>query len=212
MQGKGGAIALLELEFAVQSPMAFGRADPAALRHDHRHRLFLDHRIHVEFARRRGLGHGGATSPEHGFGAVILAQRNQIAFQPRALARRAFQQFVQIVLFRQQRVLFAAQLHFLKLAQTAQPHVENRFGLAVGQREFGHHDRFWFILGADDLDNPVKIEIGDDVPAHQFQPVGNLVQPVRRAPHQDVDLCDHPFLQQQFQPQHAGRAPRIEHV
>jgi hypothetical protein len=87
-------------------------------------------------SRRRGFGDGGAAAAQRGILAVFLAQRGQIALQPRALARRAFEQLLEIVLLGQQFVALLAQFHFLQLAQAAQPHVEDRFGLPVGQAEF----------------------------------------------------------------------------
>ena len=43
--------------------------------------------------------------------------------------------------------MLAADLHLLELAQGAQAHVENRFGLRVGELEALHQDRLRLILG-----------------------------------------------------------------
>ena len=108
--------------------------------------------------------------------------------------------------------MFAAKLHFLQLAQAAQPHVEDRFGLAVGEAEFGHHHLLWLILRADDLDDAIEVEIGDDIAVEQFDPRCDLVEPVARAPDQHVDLMPQPFDQQGLQAQHARRVGGVEHV
>ena len=212
MEREGGAIAFLELEFLVERFVSARAADPALGREDHRHRCLLDHRIHAEFNRRRGLSNGGAAAAEQGVFGVILAQIAEVSLQPGALARRAFQQLFQLVLLGQQVIPLTPQLHFLKLAQGAQPHVENRFGLAVSQEEFRHHHRLGLILGADDLDHPVKVEVGDDIAVEQFQPVGNLGQAVLAAADQDVDLALDPLLQDQLEAEHPGRAAGIEDV
>ena len=187
-------------------------ADPALCREDHRNRRLLDHRVHAEFNRRRGFGNGGAAAAQQGVFGVVLAQVGEIALEPGALAGRAVEQFLQLVLFGQQVITLAPQFHFLKLAQRAQPHVEDRFGLAVGQLEFDHHHRLRFVLSADDFDDPVEVEVSDDVTAQQLEPTRDLLEPVLGAAQQDVDLGDHPFLQQQLQPHHSRRALCIEHV
>src|SRR3546814_8533007 len=51
------------------------------------------------------------------------------------------EQLLQVAALLLQRVLPAAQLHILELAQTAQPHVEDRLSLAVGEVELGDHHR-----------------------------------------------------------------------
>jgi hypothetical protein len=55
-----------------------------------------------------------------------------------------------------------ADLHLLELAQRAQPHVEDGFGLRVGEREAGHQHRLRLVLLADDADHLVEVEIGDE--------------------------------------------------
>jgi len=169
VEDEGEAVALLVFEFLIQRHVAARRADPAFLAEDHRHRRLFNHRVHAEFDRRLGFGNQRAARAERGILGIFLAQRLEIAFQPGALFRGAFQQRLQFGLLGQQRVLFLAQFHFLQLAQRPQPHIEDRFGLPVGKVEFGHHQRLGLILRADDFDHPVKVEKGDDVTAHQFQ-------------------------------------------
>jgi len=104
------------------------------------------------------------------------------------------------------------QLHFLELAQAAQPHVENRLGLAVGEAEFLHHRRLGLVFGADDCNHPVEIEEGDDVARDDFEPQRNLVEPVPGAPLENVDLARDPVRQQLPQAHHHRGAGRVEHV
>ena len=74
------------------------------------------------------------------------------------------------------------------LRKLPQPHVEDRLGLAVGQREFGDHHRLGLVLGADDLDHPVEVEEGDQVAVEQLEPVVDLADPVLGAADQHLDL------------------------
>ena len=48
---------------------------------------------------------------------------------------------------------FGADFELFQLAQRAQPHVEDRFGLQVGERETLHQGRLGLILLADDADH-----------------------------------------------------------
>ena len=212
MQHIGGRIAFLVLELLVQRQVPLGPPHPALLRQDDGDRFLLDHRIHAEFHRGCGFRDRGPPTAEFGLGPVFLAQRTEIALQPRALARRAAKQLLQLLLLLEQVVLLAAQLHFLQLAQAAQPHVEDRFGLAVSEAELFHHDRLRIVLVADDLDHAVEVEEGGDVPFDQFQPPRDLFQPVPAAALEDVDLAGDPVVEQLLQPHHHRRAIGVEHV
>src|SRR3546814_1052323 len=88
-----------------------------------------------------------AAFAQRSFRAVAVANLREIALQARALAGLAAEQLLQVAALLLQRVLLAAQLHFLELAQTAQPHVEDRLGLAVGEVELGDHHRLGLVLG-----------------------------------------------------------------
>ncbi len=212
MDRESRPVAFLELPFLVQRQVSARRADPAPLGEDHRDRLLLDHGVGIEFHRRRRLRDGGPARAERGVLGIILAQGRKVALQPRTLPRRAGEQLLELVLLGQQIVLFLPELHLLELAQAPQAHVEDCFGLAVGEAEFRHHHRLGLVLGADDLDHPVEIEEGNDITFDQFQPVGDLAQPVLGAPLEDVDLARHPVRQQFLQPHHHRRARGVEHV
>ena len=80
-------IAFLIFEFLIQIDMPLCGPDPALLRKDDGDRLFLDHRIHAEFNRRRGFLDPRAAAAKFGILGIILAQSFEVAFQPRALAR-----------------------------------------------------------------------------------------------------------------------------
>ncbi len=212
VRDEGQPVTFLVFELLIERHMPAGRANPALARQDHGDRRFLDHRVHAEFDRRRRLLDPCAAAAQGGVFGIFLAQIAKVALQPGALAGRAFEQLLQLVLLFQQVFLFLPQLHLLKLAQTAQAHVEDRLDLPVGEVEFNHHHRLGIILGADDLDHPVEIEIGNDIAFNQFQPPRDLVQPVLAAALQDLDLARHPVLQQFLEAHHHRRAVGIEHI
>ena len=116
------------------------------------------------------------------------------------------QQFGEFFLLLGQRGMFAADLHFLQLAQGAQPHVENGFGLVVVEAECLHQLGLGLILGADDLDHLVEVEEDREIAFQHFQPGGDLFQPELGAPLQHHAAMIHKGLQHLLQAHHA-RAP-----
>ena len=70
--------------------------------------------------------------------------------------------------------MLAADFDFLELAQSAQAHVEDGFGLRVGELEALHQDGLRLILPADDADDLIEIEIGDEIAAEDFEPAGDF--------------------------------------
>ena len=59
--------------------------------------------------------------------------------------------------------LLATNLHLLKLSQITQFQIENGVCLNIRQREARHQFRLGFILLANDADNFINIEIGNQV-------------------------------------------------
>ena len=84
--------------------------------------------------------------------------------------RRAFRPFCSLIRF----VILRADFHFLKLAQGAQPHVQNGFGLIVGELEALHQRGLGLILLADDADDFIEVEIGDEIAAENFKAPGDF--------------------------------------
>jgi hypothetical protein len=66
-----------------------------------------------------------------------------------------------------QLLLLAADLHLLQLVQEAQFQLEDVFGLRIGKREALHQHRLRLVLGADDADHLVDVEIGDEQPSRR---------------------------------------------
>jgi topoisomerase-4 subunit A len=91
---EGYIVAFLELPVLLERQVPPRRADPAALREDHRDRLLLDHRVHRELDRRRRLGDGRPPPAERGVLGIVLAQRRKVALEPRALLEGLGQQIL----------------------------------------------------------------------------------------------------------------------
>ena len=81
-----------------------------------------------------------------------------------------------VLALRAQLLVLALDLELLELAQTAQTHVEDRLGLHVGQLEGLHQDGLRLVLGADDADDLVEVEIGDEVAVEHLKAVADLVE------------------------------------
>ena len=189
--------------------MALHRPDPAALRQDDRDRLLLDHRRPVDLARRRDFLDPGAAFVAE----LVLAAPARSLLQPASAAapgsRPASSSSSRSLA---SAVALPADLHLLELAQAAQAHVEDRFGLAVGQREFRHHHWLGLVLGADDLDHPVEVEVGDQEAVEQLEPVVDLADPHLAAADQHLDLEREPCGQRLLEAHHPWRPGCVEHV
>src|SRR5690606_26554464 len=72
---------------------------------------------------------------------VVFADRGEVPLKPGPLTGGRGEQLFQLVPLLEQLVLLLAELHLLELAQAAQAHVQDRFGLAIGEAELGHHHR-----------------------------------------------------------------------
>ena len=192
--------------------MALHRTDPAALGDDHGQRLALDHGLQRHLDGCVSLFQPGAPRAQRRILGIVLAQLGNVLLQPRALPGGAFEQLHQPVTFLGQHVALALQLHLLQLAQGAQPHVQDRLGLPVGKLELFHQHRLGLILGPDDGDHPVEIEIGDDIAFEQFQPRIDGIQPVLRTALQHDNLVLQPMLQHLAQPHHHGGVRGVQHI
>ena len=98
-------------------------------------------------------------------------------------------------------------LHLLELAQVAQPHVEDGVGLHLGQLEGPHQHGLGLVLGADDLDDLVEVEIGDQIAAQHLQPMVDLGQAEIGAAHQHLAPVVEPLAEHLRQPHHLRYLP-----
>lgn len=192
--------------------MPLHSANPAALRQDDGDRLALDHRLQRNVARRRGFLDRRSPRPQRRFRPVAVAHLLQVTLHPPLLLGRIGEQRLQLAALLVELVALAADLEFLQPAQAAQPHVQDRLRLPVGQAEFGDHHLLRLVFGPDDLNHPVEVEIGDQIAFEQLDPVGDLAQPMPRASFQHHELMLDPGLQRAAQRHHPRRAILVEHV
>ena len=156
--------------------MALHRAEPALLRDDDGDRLLLDHRVldvgDVDAPAHRRSWCGACRARCPGRTSSHLARLpSAIVFH--CLASEASS--ASICFFSAVSPSNSLRIsNLLELAQGAQPHVEDRLGLDVGQREARHHHLLRLVLLADDADHLVEVEIGDQVAAEDFQPLLDL--------------------------------------
>jgi hypothetical protein len=111
-----------------------------------------------------------------------------------------------------ERLFLGADFHLFQLAQIAQAHVEDGVGLNFGELERLHQDGLGLVLAADDLDDLVEVEVGDQETAEHFQPVLDRRQPVLGSAHQHLAPMIEPFAQHFGQAQHFGDAAFDQHV
>ncbi len=97
-------------------------------------------------------------------------------------------------------------LHFLELAQVAQPHIEDGVGLHFGELERLDQDGLGLVFGADDLDDLVEVEIGDEKTAQHFEPMLDLVEAESRASQQHLAAMGQPLRERLRQADDLGNA------
>ena len=89
--------------------------------------------------------------------------------------------------------MFGLDLDFLELRQRPQAQVEDSFGLDVRKLELGHQLGLGLILAADNADDFIDIEIGDQIAIKHFEPVLDLFQAILRAAHKHFDAVLKPL-------------------
>ena len=109
-------------------------------------------------------------------------------------------------------LVLGADLEFLELAQGAQPHVEDGVGLDFRQLERLDQGRLRLVLGADDLDHLVDVEVGDQIAAEHLEPVLDLLLAVVGAAQQHVAQMVEPLSQAFGEAEHLGDAALDQHV
>ena len=186
----------LELQARQILLVAFQRTNPAFFRHNYSQRLALDHRFgQVDIC---GFGwrvEGGAATADFGFLRKRLFDIADLRRNALPLGFFIAEQFVELGFLVDQIGEFLFQLHFFQTTQRAQPRVQNRLGLIVGQGEGLDQRLLGLVLLADDFDHAVEIEIDNQQTTDDFQPAFDLVQPVLRAPVQNHAAMIEPFAQ-----------------
>ena len=111
-----------------------------------------------------------------------------------------------------QLILLAPDLHFLELGEIAQAQVEDCFGLDVGQLETLHQHRLWLVFLANDRDDLVDIQIGDQQTIENVQAIVNDLQAMIETL-RDRFLAElQPFLEHLDQIEHARPAVQADDI
>ena len=108
--------------------------------------------------------------------------------------------------------VLALELHLLELAQGAQARVEDRVGLQLGELEDAHQLALRLVLLADDLDDPVEVEIDDEEAAQDLEAPLDDAEAVARAADQHVAAMVEPFAQGLGEAEHPRHLAAREHV
>ena len=108
--------------------------------------------------------------------------------------------------------MLAFDLHFLKLAQGAQAHVEDGFGLHIGELEGLDQFGLGLIGIADDLDDLIKVQIRNEIALEHFEAVFDIGEAVFGAPDQHIVAMVEERLQHFAQVHHLWGAAHVEDV
>ena len=214
------------------------RTDPAHLRTDHGNRLAFDHRLQRHLDHLGSFGKLRAARTARAVAAKDLAGLAQLLGDPGPLQITAFQQVLDPGALLHQGVALGDQLQLFEAAQGPQAHVQYRFGLNFRQRHFwisvrndgraivglgrgaqmilcpvfNHQRLFWVIIIADDVDDTIQMQEGDDKAFKHLQAVIDLFQPVFAAPDQDVPAVVKEGAQHLFERTDPGCQPVNQHI
>ena len=153
--------------------MTFRGPREAALREHDRDGLARDELRLVDRLRGLALDDQGAALV-----AVLLGELRDLGLDELRELGLRLQRLLEIRPLLGQRLLLAADLHLLELGEMAQLELEDRLGLRVGDLEALHEDGLRLVLAADDLDDLVDVQIGDEQAVQDVQPLRDALQAV----------------------------------
>ena len=213
LEGEAELVALLELEAGEVVGVALEGAHPALVGDHDGDRFALDHRHHdVGLIVLGGVGEGGAAAAERRLGAVFGRDAADRHRDDLPLLLLGGEQGADLFGLLGQLFELLADFEFLELAQVLQAHVEDGLGLHVGDGEALHQHGLGLILGADDVDDLVEVQIGDEETAEDLQPLLDLGEAVLRAANEHVLLVVEPLDENVLQAEHVGDRALGEHV
>ena len=158
------------------------------------------------------LRKGGAALAERRLGSKLRADLLDLVGDLFPLLRLGADEFLELLALGAQCFVFLPDLHFLELAQVAQPHIEDGIRLHVGELERLHQHGLGLILAANDLDDPVEVEIGDQIAAEHFEPMLDPVKAEIRSPQQHFAAMRKPFGQRLGETDNLRNAPFYQDV
>ena len=187
--------------------MALGAARPATLGEHHSDRLGGHQVIFRQRPRFLSLNQRRA---------AIIAIGFRIGHQlvPDRLAQQLFtgENLLQFVPLGCQRILLAADLHFLQPRQLPQPGIQDVISLQLAQRKALHEHRLGLILGANDLDHLIQIEESNQQTIQQVQARQDLVQTELQAAAHGGHAEAQPLADHRMQALHRRTAIGANHV
>ena len=165
----------LERQAGQIGDLAAQRADPALLRHHDRDRLALDQRLlDRRLVVRRRLGKAGAALAERRLRPEFLAHLADLAGDGLPLLLFGAQQ-ASIDFFSARSFLSSSRISISSsLRKLRSRMLRMASACTSGELERLHQHRLRLVLGADDLDDLVEVEIGDQIAAEHFEPVLDL--------------------------------------
>ena len=159
-----------------------------------------------------GAGDFGAALAQLGLAAELGVHLANFCNQPFVAQLVGAQQLCEFLFFPGQRVMLAADLHFFQLAQSTQPHVEDRFGLVLIEAERLHQLGLGLILGADDLDDLVEVEEDGQIAFQHIEARGDFLQPEFGTPFQHHAAMVNKGLQHLAQTHDAGHLQMVQDI
>ena len=154
----------------------------------------------------------GTATAELGLAAELLLGLAHLVGDRVPLQLFALQQGLEVLALAAQLLVLAADLEFLEPAQGAQAHVQDRLGLQVGEPERLHHLGLGLVFLADDLDQLVEVQIGDQVAVENLEAAFDRGQPESRAADQHLAPVVEEGLQRLAQVHHARRVVLVQDV
>ena len=94
------------------------------------------------------------------------------------------------------------------LRKRSQSQVQDGFRLHVRELELRDQLGLWIILAADDANDLVDVEVGNEVAVEDFKPLLDLVETKRRAANEDFDSVFEPLRKHIAQRQHVRKLSR----
>ena len=205
-------VAFLVFQLGGIGDVALVGPDPAFFRGDDGDRLLLDHRLQRHQHNRRRLADSGPPGAQGSLRRELFLGIGNFPGYRLPPAVLVANQAAQAFAFLGQFGVLVSDFLFLQLAELPQAHVQDRFGLDVGQLEGLHHLLFRLVLGADDLDDLVQVQVRDQKPFEHLEAVFDLFQAMLGAPDQDFHAVIEERLKRLAQVHDSGRVVGVEHV
>ena len=187
--------------------MPFGGPHPAFFRQHHGHRIG-GHQL--GFIQGPGLGthHDGRSAVITELIHVFTDFFDDLFFQLGIGVENGFQLFA----FCFQLILLTTDFELFQLGQIAQANIQDGFGLNVGNAKAFHHHRLGFILGADNMNHLIDIEVGNQQAFQDMQAVQHFIQAILQTPAHGGDPELQPLAEHIVQALHTGPAIVADYI